>query len=213
MKKVLYSTRGAVTIIEAAFVFPITFFIVFFMIMAGEAYYQHARVEYLVTSYAISGAARCENPMLGQIDDSTVKSDPVTNSILPYRYIFTGEAKQIGNQINEELTDKVEAMKPLLFTNMAPDNVKVKSTPSLNPLISSFPVECSFEVPFPIKMIFTDTRMVFHYNVRMTASVGDPAEFLRNVAMIKDMMERNQAIVDFCAKVKEGMDKIGAITN
>ena len=54
--------KGAVTIIEATFVFPITFFIVFFMIMAGEGYYQHARVENLVTYTAITGASRCEHP-------------------------------------------------------------------------------------------------------------------------------------------------------
>lgn len=213
MKNFFQNSKGAVTIIEAAFVFPITFFIVFFMIMTGEAYYQHARVEYLVTSYAISGAARCENPMLGQLSGDKVNSDPISNEILPYRYIFTGEAKTIGNQIASELDEKVSSMKPMAFRNMSPHNVNVKVAPALNPLISSFPVECSFEVPFPIKMIFTDTRLSFHYTVRMTASVGDPAEFIRNVAMIEDMMERNQGIVDFAGKVKEGMKKVGSITN
>ena len=58
--------RGAMSIVEATFVFPIMFFVVFFMIMAGEAFYQHARVEYFVTVAAIDGAAPSPCTRAGQ---------------------------------------------------------------------------------------------------------------------------------------------------
>lgn len=203
---------GAVTIIEAAFVFPITFFIVFFMIMAGEGYYQHARVENLVTSTAISGAARCENPMLSQFEGGGVPTDPTKTDIMPYRYIFTGEAKKIGSELQGQLEEQVSALKPLLFKGMSPQNVAVKVNPSLNLLISSFPVSCYFEIPFPIKMIFTDLELSFRYNVQMTASVGDPAEFVRNVGMISDLIERTQ-FQSFLGDVKAKIDELAGYLN
>ena len=69
---------GAMTIMEAAFVFPIMFLVIVIMVMLGEAYYQHARVEYEVSHAAVSGAARCENPMLAYVQNNgnTVPTSP-----------------------------------------------------------------------------------------------------------------------------------------
>lgn len=207
----LNGEKGTMTIIEAAFVFPIMLFIVFFMIMAGEAYYQHARVEYYVASAAIDGAARCENPMLGTVISSgAVPQDPAATEVMPYRYILTGEAHKIADSVEEELQDKIEGMKPLLFKGMRPINVDVRVTPHMNPLVSSFPVECEFEVPLPIRMIFSNERLKFSYNVSISASVSDPAEFVRTVSTVADVLERNTQFTQFCGKVKETMGKIGA---
>ena len=89
---------GAMTIMEAAFVFPIMFLVIVIMVMLGEAYYQHARVEYEVSHAAVSGAARCENPMLAYVQNNgnTVPTSPSATKVVPYRYIFTGKAQQIG---------------------------------------------------------------------------------------------------------------------
>ena len=95
---------------------------------------------------------------------------------------------------------------------MAPRNVSVKVEPKLNLLISSCPVSCYFEIPFPIKMIFTNMQLAFRYNVQMTASVGDPAEFVRNVGMISDLIERSQ-FADFLGKVKSKIDEVGGYLN
>lgn len=204
--------KGAVTIIEATFVFPITFFIVFFMIMAGEGYYQHARVENLVTQTAITGSARCENPMLSQLKDGAVPTDPTATDVMPYRYIFTGEARKIAGELQADLEEQVSAMQPLLFRGMSPQNVTATVSPQLNLLISSCPVSCEFEVRFPIKLIFTDLQLAFHYNVQMTASVGDPAEFVRNVGLISDLIERSK-FADFLGKVKDKIDQVGGYLN
>ena len=206
--------KGAVTIVEATFVFPIVFFIVFFMIMAGEAYYQRAKVEYAVTAAAINGAARCENPMLGSvISGGAVPTDPGATDVMPYRYIFTGSAKSIAAQVQGELASTISSMKPLLFRNMSPTNVVVSINVKMNPLISSFPVECSFDVPFPIRMIFSKEDMKFTYNVSITTSIGDPAEFVRNVAMVSDILERSQTAMAVSGKIKSVMGKISGWIN
>lgn len=204
--------KGAMTIVEAAFVFPITFFIVLIMIMAGEAYFQQSRVEHYVNEAAIDGAARCENPMLGVVinNGGSVPTDPSSFEIRPYRYILTGEAKSVCGEIESDLQSRVEAAKPLIFHNMAPTNVLVTVNPHINPLVSSLPVKCEFDVPLPIRMIFTNKNIKFSYVVSTTASVGDPAEFIRNVSIVTDLVERSEELTEFCGKVKSGMEKIGA---
>lgn len=217
MIKGVRSERGAVTIVEATFVFPIMFFIVFFLIMAGEAYYQFSRVEKVVTVAAINGAARCENPMLGTvIADNKVPTDPQEIDVIPYRYILTGQAKRIAAEVEDDLVKQIKEMKPLLFRNMKPKNLKVSVELHMNVLVSSFPVRCTFSVPFPIRMIFSNEAMSLHFSVQTNAPISDPAEFVRNVAMIADLLERSevgQGILQFGGKVKDAMDKIGSFTN
>lgn len=208
------SERGAVTIIEAAFVFPITFFIVFFMIMAGEAYYQSAVVERTVTNAAIRGAAQCENPMLREvIKTGSVPTAPDAVDVVPYRYILTGEAKKIAQNVQDDLRKTISSYKPLLFRGMGPRNVSVKVLPHMNVLVSSLEVTCHFDVLFPIRMIFSEDTVKFSYTSHMKAPVGDPAEFVRNVAMIKDILERNEAAVKIAGKASDAMTKIGVYVN
>lgn len=213
MKRLENNQKGAVTIIEAAFVFPIVFFIVFFMIMAGEAYYQRACVEYEVTAAAVRGAARCENPMLSTVMSSGVPTSPDSVDVMPYRYILTGESKKIASEVEGELESRIADIRPLLFKNMAPDNVSVSIKPKMNILISSFPVQCDFDVPFPIRMIFSDEKIKVSYSVSITTSIGDPSEFVRNVSTVSDIVERSEGLTNACSKIKSAMDKIGAYTN
>lgn len=196
--------QGAVTIIEATFVFPIVFFIVFFMIMAGEGYYQYARVEQAVTSAAVSGAARCENPMLSEvIKQGSVPTDPTAVDVVPYRYILTARAKGIADDVAEDLGKTVRSFQPLLFRGMSPQNVSVEAIPHINILVSSLEVKCSFDVPFPMRMIFSKKSMKMSYSVQMTAPVGDPSEFVRNVAMIKDVLERSEAATNILGNLSK----------
>ncbi len=213
ISKFCNQSKGAVTIVEAAFVFPIVFFMVFFMIMAGEAYYQRACVEYEVTAAAIRGAAKCENPMLGTVLDSGVPTDPSAFDVMPYRYILTGESKSIATEAAGELESKIGSLKPLLFKNMAPDNVSVAINPKMNVLVSSFPVECTFDIPFPIRMIFSNDKVKFSYSVSISTAVGDPTEFVRTVSTVGDIIERSETLSNACSKIKSAMEKIGAYTN
>lgn len=214
MRQFFTEKRGAMTIVEATFVFPIMFFIVFFMIMAGEAYYQRAVVEYTVNAAAVNGAAQCENPMLGYIlDHGSVPTSPTAADVMPYRYIFTGEAQRIGSIVAAEVTGKLNAMEPLLFRNMSPTNVSVTAKPQVNILVSSLPVECSFDIPFPIRFIFSGDVMKMHYSFQTTASIGDPAEFVRNVALVGDIIQRSEAATEVANKALETMQRIGVYVN
>ena len=205
---------GAVLIIEAVFVFPIMFIIVFIMMLAGGAYFQHARVERLVVEAAIDGASRCENPMLEKVSKTgSVPAGTADVKVMPYRYLLTGNAKNIGNEVAGELKRDVEGLESLAFKGLEPQNVSVKATPKMFILISSFQVECEFDIVLPIRMLFSNEDFKFHYSVSMTEPIGDPAEFVRNVSTVQDILERNEKAAGIAGKFKEASDKIARFIN
>jgi len=205
---------GAVLIIEAVFVFPIMFIIIFIMLLAGGAYFQHARVERLVVEAAIDGASRCENPMLQKVSKAvSVPTGTSDAKIMPYRYLFTGNAKSISDEVASELRNTVERLNSLAFKGMEPKNVSVKVTQKMFILISSFQVECEFDIVLPVRMLFSDEDLKFHYSVSMTEPVGDPSEFVRNISTIQDILERNEKAASIAEKFKEATKKIARFIN
>lgn len=213
-KKENHGEYGAVLIIEAVFVFPIMFIIIFIMLLAGGAYFQHARVERLVVEAAIDGASRCENPMLEKVSKAgSVPTGTSDAKIMPYRYLFTGNAKSISDEVASELRNTVERLNSLAFKGMEPKNVSVKVTPKMFILISSFQVECEFDIVLPVRMLFFDEDLKFHYSVSMTEPVGDPSEFVRNISTIQDILERNEKAASIAEKFKEATKKIARFIN
>lgn len=212
-----HKQRGAVTIVEATFVFPIMFIVVFALLMACEAYYQYARVEKACIQAALDGAARCENPMLEEVQASgQVPTSTSAVPVRPYRYILTSEAKAIAESVARELENQVEGLGVLAFRGMTPTRVQVTATPHMNVLVSSFQVTCSFDIRLPIRMLFTSENITFHYTVQVSQSVGDPAEFVRNVSMIGDFLERSALgakIEEFIAPLQSAMDKLANFIN
>ena len=198
---------GAVLIVEAVFVFPIMFIIVFVMLMAGSAFFQHARVERLVVEAALDGASRCENPMLEKVSStgSVPKKITADTKVMPYRYLLTQNA--------EELEQKVRGLQSVGFSGLEPKNVSVRATPHMFILVSSFQVECEFDIELPIRMLFAKENFRFHYAVSMTEPIGDPAEFVRNVSLVQDLLERNETVMEIAGKFQKAMQKLAKYLN
>ena len=55
--------------------------------------------------------------------------------------------------------------------------------------------------------------MKVHYYDEYTILVGDPAEFVRNMSMFIDLLERNQKVMEFADKISNVADKIGKFIN
>lgn len=209
--------KGAVVIMEAAFVFPIMFIVVFVMLMACEAYYQYARVERACIEVAVQGAARCENPMLETVQESgAVPSSTTAAKVRPYRYIYSSDAKAIAAELEDTLETNVGNFHVMAFRGMTPTNVEATIIPKMNILVSSFPVRCTFDINLPIRMIFTNDPICFHYEVVVTEPIGDPAEFVRNVSTVQDYLERSEfgdQIENFTEKIHEALQKLGRFIN
>lgn len=211
------SQKGAVVIMEATFVFPIMFIVVFVMLMACEAYYQYARVESACMEVAIQGAARCENPMLEIVQETgNVPTSPAEAKVRPYRYILTSEAEAIADEMEATLKEAVTGFQVMAFRGMTPSDVEVEVTPHMNILVSSLSVRCSFVINLPIRMIFSNEPFRFRYEVTVSQPVGDPAEFVRNVSTVQDYLERSkigEKIETYTDKIRDAMEKLARFIN
>ncbi len=78
--------KGSV-IVEATYVFPIVFFVIFFLLFMGDAYYLQSQVDSLTNQAAVLAAADCADPIAAQMQEGEFKIGEWPEL---YRYIFTG---------------------------------------------------------------------------------------------------------------------------
>lgn len=206
--------KGAVAVIEAAFVFPVMFIIVLVMILAGEVFYQRSRVEQAAHIAVIDAAAACSNPMLNYVQESgSVPTNPSASKVMPYRYIFTGNMKKVCRDEENALRQTISGMKPLAFKGIKPKLISLSIKPENYFLVSYVHLKCNYEIELPIRMLFTKEPFKFNYTITITQPVGDSAEFVRNVGLVVDIMQRNETIMQACQKLAEGMKKLSKYLN
>ena len=203
----LNSENGTV-IIEATFVFPIMFIILFFLIYMGNAFYMKAQVESVVEQKAIRGAAYCADPILETMKETGKFPSLSALETKPYRYIFGGmndvESK-ISNEVEEALTGKTSTF----FTNMYPKITTAKSDiAKYNNYVvySTFSVEVKYTIKFPISFLGESTPPMLVITSRAEAPVDDTAEFIRNTDMVIDVFSKSkvaQKISDVFGKIND----------
>lgn len=148
---ILRDETGAVAIVEATFVFPIMFFVLFFIMMMGNIYYQQARIDDIVSRYAIIGAAKVTNPLRNNLEEGKAMiTDSEQVDAEPYRYLF-GSMKTIEDEIQNEVYKEIIS-KGFTFMGNAPEvkRSQVKSDYKNHVLYGDFVVEASYQIKFPI---------------------------------------------------------------
>lgn len=210
MRKIKYELKGekgAVQIVEATFVFPIMFIILFFLIYMGNAHYIKAQVEAIVEKYAIEGANYCADPMLETI--KATDSIPSLSSLKtePYRYIFGG-MNEIEKKIDKQVENEISGKASSFFNNMKPKlNTRSRISKFNNYVVySTFSVEVEYTVEFPIKFLGSKSPSILTINARAEEPVNDVAEFIRNTDMVMDLFHGTkigQKISDVFGKVND----------
>ena len=208
MKNIRKEEKGAVQIIEASFVFPIMFIILFFLIYMGNAHYVKAQIESVVETYAIEGSGYCSDPILQTIEETGSFPSLSSLEVEPYRYIFGGMG-DIESQIGAAVEDEIGEKSVSFFRNMKP---KLRTPGSqiakFNNYVvySTFSVEVEYAVTFPIKFLGADSPTILTIHSRAEMPVNDTAEFIRNTDMVIDLfhgMKVGQAISDVFGKVND----------
>lgn len=203
--------RGSV-IVEATFVFPIMFIILFILIYMGNAYYLRCQMDEIVTRNAIRGANYCADPLLQTIRETgavpELNSDNADAN--PYRYIFGGMdviEQNIGTSVKEDVKKTLT-----LFDNM---RIKLKTNTddiarfNNKVLYSTFSVEVKYELEMPIRFLGADSPVLLKFSSRAESPVTDSADFIRNTDMVVDIFQGTgigQKISDMFGKIKEFMD-------
>lgn len=205
--KRIKSEHGAVQIVESAFVFPVMFIILFFLIYMGNAHYVKAQIESIVEIYAIEGAGYCADPILETIKKTGNVPSLSSLNTKPYRYIFGGMNEietKIGSEVEKEIggnSSFFKNMKPKLKT---PGNKIAKFNNYV--VYSTFSVEVEYVVEFPIRFLGKSSAPILTINSRAEVPVNDTAEFIRNTDMVVDLLygtKIGQSISDVFGKIND----------
>lgn len=92
-------------------------------------------------------------------------------------------------------------------------NVNVTTEYQQSLLISHFVIQCDYSVQLPIKMLFEEENFTVDYSIHVEQPVGDPAEFVRNVSLVQDYLERWEAAGEFTQKISDAMEPIKNFLN
>ncbi len=204
--------KGAVTLVEAVFVFPTVFIVVFILMMIGNVYYQRSAMQRGIVKTALNMAASTENPMLDTIiADGSISTDTKKYELAPYRNILGGfHAKSIEQSVGEHMEDYANSLSALaVFKGIKPVNVSTSGTKlSVYLIFSELKVCCSYDIQLPIRMLFSNDPIKFSFYDEIIEPVGDPAEFVRNAAMVKDYLEHKEQFMSAASKIGNYMNNI-----
>lgn len=218
MKKLVKRMKDekGVVIVEATIVFPVMFFVLFFIIYMGNIYFEMAQMDDIAMRYCIKGAQSVADPM--HYDMETYNALPIDQDVQPYRYIFGevpgGSIDEIEDKIQEDIDEAIEAGSISFFKNMDPVLVSEPKAEFNNyVLYSTFTVEIEYQIPLPIKFFGDNRAWIADLNSRAEVSVNDTAEFIRNTDMVIDLVqgtELGNKIESFFNKIKQFLDKFAS---
>ena len=203
MKGFKENERGMV-IVEATIVFPVMFLVIFLMLFTGNAYLQKCRVDAYVNQLAIEGAAYCADPMLDNVTNGSIPN--VSDSeVYPYRYFDPNGAANIESEMQIKAEQKINNMSSGLFSGMTPKNQIVTAKYNNGFIYSTFSVDVEYKIVFPIRLLFSTENMSMSLASHASMPVSDTAEFIRNVDMVEDYMEK-YGIAERLAEAKQKLD-------
>lgn len=211
-KELIIDERGAMPIFEATFVFPIMFFVIFFLIFMGNMYFSKAYTDNLVTEAAIRTAAKCADPNLNSI----ISSGKVSSSVgsiknEPYRYIFNAFGSGSGSIASAKSQGKNYIVNDLgsfnsFFKKMEPqlDTSSVRVDFKNNVISYDLAVTAKYKISLPWKFIFSDDINIYEFTSRAEVPISDAPEFIRNIDMFIDYMQQSKNL----SEAKESLSKL-----
>lgn len=200
--------KGAVMTVEATFVFPILFFVLFFLIYFGNAYYVKSNVDYVVNRYAIQGAAECADPQLKSIIESKSVPKNVKSRNYPYRYITSGYGSTVAGEMQSKIKDEIKFTG--FFKKMHPTNVDCKVKFNNKFFYQTLKVDVTYDIKFPIRLIFFNKATVLSLCSSAEAPLGDGSELVLNTNLVIDMIEHtgvDEKFNELVDKLKTGVSK------
>ncbi|MCR5342268.1 MAG: hypothetical protein K6E70_02745 [Butyrivibrio sp.] len=199
-------------IMESTFVYPLMFFIIAFLIYSGNMFLLRARIDSEVAQEAINFANHYSNPYTDFLEENGYNiefkaNEPnLTNGL--YRYLYTN-GEYASKAEKDDLKNRIAQIG--LFNNIKPSNVRIVSHDVDNffALYQTYIVEASYDLKFPIKLIFFNDSWTLSMTAREEIPVTDQAEFIRNIDMAVDYIERTDTgngIIEQFSRIKNKFD-------
>lgn len=194
--------KGAVTIVEATFVFPIMIFVLFFLLFYGNAWYVKSNVENVVSKYSLEAAAEISDPLLKSIKENGKVSESKVRT-RPYRYLTSSYANSVINTYKSKIKDEINITG--FLKGMKPNSVKCKGEYKNFVLYQTVRFEVNYEIGVPIRIIFINDPIIMSFSSADEAPISDSSEFVLNTNMVLDYVEKtglDKKINELLEKVK-----------
>lgn len=177
--------------VEASIVFPTMFLVIIFLFFVGNAYFQKCRLEKIAIECASKGSSYVADPMLQSVEQGSIPSyGSASNYTYPYRYIFPGQMNSVVSTISSDLNTSLGNVDTGFFSGMKPA-VSVKLVDCKNRFVyQKFSVDLSYDVTVPVRLLGDQSFSKVQYSSHVEVPVSDNPEFIRNVNMIEDYVER-----------------------
>ena len=188
MMRKMREERGAL-FVEASIVFPVMFVIIFLMLFLGNAYYLQSRIEKIVMTSALDGAAYCADPMLAKAEQGKIPGLKELH-VEPYRYLLTGGMRDITDQTAKKIDKEIEALGNGFFPGMKPKVTPAQVSYNEQFIYATFSVDLSGKIRMPIRLLFEKNFLYKQISYHVDLPVSDSTEFVRNVDMVEDVLER-----------------------
>lgn len=198
--------ESGMVIVEATIVFPVMFLVILLMLIAGNAFLQKCRVDSIINRLAIEGAAYCIDPHLSGVEAGNLPE--LDNlGVYPYRFIWPDVEQNAGNvesDIQNKAKDRITNLGTGYFNGMKPENATVNTKYNYGFLSSSFSIETEYKIVLPIRLLWEDENIKVAFASRTEMPVADPPDFIRNVDMVQDYIEKT----GLQEKIDEAVEKI-----
>lgn len=198
--------KGSVTIVEATFVFPIMFFVLFFLLFYGNSCYVKSNIDAVVSKYAIEAAAEISDPLLANLKENGIVGTYNPDS-KPYRYLSNGYGNTVVSKYKQKIEDEIKFSG--FFSSMSPKSVQCTGEYKNYFLYQTVKYDVTYNIQIPIRMIFFENPTIIKFSSADEAPVCDSSEFVLNTNMVIDYLEKT-GIAD---KISEWVDKIKDVVN
>ena len=172
---------GAVLIVEAAIVFPIVFFTMFFIICMGNAYYIRSCMDSIAQTTAVEAANYASNEnLLTIMREGYYYKD---RNVDPYRYTVSQYLKDSVDEVVKKRTDSKDNS---ILAAMLPKNVSYSVKFDSGLFGSSVTVEIDYTISV-MPLVKKNLGIAdVEYTSRAVANITDSVEFIRNLDMLRD---------------------------
>lgn len=188
-------------VIEATFIYPIMFFIIFFLIYTGNIYFQKARIESIICQSAIRAGALFADPLLDEIYAGNGMI-PLDVNIEPYHHLFGNGEGHINDDFKNSLGGDG------FFAGMSAEIININTKGENFIIYATYTVDVAYKIKFPIRFIFGESDASVSLTSRLEVPATDTAEFIRNTDMVVDYMQRSKTIDKFYQTISKGFNDL-----
>ena len=224
--------ESGTVIMEAVMIFPMVILTIILLLTVGNGYYQRSRVEAIVQTDVINACATSADELLRYTVEHNAVPQQVQDApeFTPYKYLFARETTSLVGGAEDATRKKIQKLGTGYFKGMEVKNLNVtfdyKNHFGLfrqvfeNNMQTTVPdpwltekswltkTDVTYDINLPISLFGINFKMQCSSHIEVP--VSDSPEFIRNVDMVIDYLERWKAYNDFKKNYDNMLGKVSS---